>query len=137
MQNRSFTGKHSSEIRSVADIEKFLFPKDRINFTVFGTSGKIWGLLSISLTKLLLFTFNYTPLTRMHSSRMRTVHNTQWPLEGGVCAGGCLPGECLPGGISAHGVSAREGVCPGGRLPGGSVPVHAGIHPRSLREQND
>ena len=96
-------------------IEKFLFPKDRINFIVFwDIREKIWGLLSISLAKLLLFTFNYTPLTRMHSSRMHTVHNSgRWGgcLPRGLSARGCLPGGGLPG------TSAQGGVCLGGVCP--------------------
>ena len=48
--------------------------------------------------------------TRIHSSRMRTVHCSGCPGRGGpiVCPGGCLPRE---GGICWGRVSAQGGVC--------------------------
>ena len=60
-----------------------------------------------------------TSITRMHSSRMRTVHcSSRLPgvgcLSGGgiVCPGdvfrGCLPRGCLPRGCLPRGVSARH-----------------------------
>ena len=52
-------------------------------------------------------------ITRMHSSRMRTVRSSGH-LSGGVCSGGCL----LPGGVSAPrgGVCSWGVVCSGGCL---------------------
>ena len=63
--------------------------------------------------------------TRMHSSRMRTVHCRGRLPRLGVCPGGCLPRGCLP-----KGVCLGEGVCLGsawgclsrGCLPGGCLP---------------
>ena len=54
-------------------------------------------------------------ITRMHSSRMRTVRCSGRPLRGGVCPGGVCLGGCLPRGICLGGVSAR------GCLPRGCV----------------
>ena len=55
----------------------------------------------------------FSQITRMHSSRMRTVR-CSGRLLGGVCLGGVCPrGFCLlPGGVSS-----QEDVCPGGCLP--------------------
>ena len=55
------------------------------------------------------FSFFFSALlTRMHSSRMRTIH-----YSGHLGGGGCLPRGCLPRG---------EGVCPGGVCLGGCLP---------------
>ena len=65
-------------------------------------------LLGIRKSRILLAWQNHliTSITRMHSSRMRTVC---WALGGGG----------LPGGLSAQGMSAHGGVWPGGCLPRG------------------
>ena len=57
--------------------------------------------------------------TRMHSSRMRTIHcSGHRGGRGGVCLGGfCLWG-CLPRGCLPRGCLPR-GCLPGGCLPGG------------------
>ena len=83
-------------------------------------------------------TKNYAE-TRMHSSRMRTVHCSNRLLGlpgGGVCLpggcvwpgrvsghGGCLPRGCLPRRGVCQGGLARGGVWPGGVWPGGIVCV--------------
>ena len=77
--------------------------------------------------------------TRMHSSRMCTVH---W--GGDVCPGGCLSSGvsawgCLSGGVCPGGcVSAYGSVCPGGCLPGGvcQTPHPHGQNDRRLWKQN-
>ena len=62
---------------------------------------------------LMSFHTPYYLLTRMHSSRMRTVH-----CSGRLGGGRCLPGGCLPGGAClgdvCWGVSAQVGCLPGG-----------------------
>ena len=62
-----------------------------------------------------------TLLTRMHSSRLRTV------LYSGRLGGGrrSAGGGCLPWGLSAGGLSARGGVC----LPGGCTVLPEGCLP--------
>ena len=73
---------------------------------------------------------SFVSLTRMHSSRMRTVRSSSRRRgegllpEGAVCSGGvysrgCSRGGCLLGGVSAQKVSAWEG--------GVSASVHARI----------
>ena len=73
------------------------------------------------------------PLTRMHSSRMRTaglLTVSQHALGRGVCIPACTRQGVYPsmhwaGGVSQHalgrGVPAQGGVCLGVCLPGGGV----------------
>ena len=75
-------------------------------------------------------------LTRMHSSRMRTVRYSG-RLEGGVSRG-CLPGECLPRGVSGWeaGGCVSRGVCLGGGCPGGVHLPPRGKNDRCLWKHN-
>ena len=73
-------------------------------------------------------------VTRMHSSRMRTIC-CSGHLIGGVCPGGVSAWGCLPNGVSARGCLPGGSVCPGGCLsrrvclPRGCLPVHPeGVH---------
>ena len=64
------------------------------------------------------------PLTRMHSSRLRTVRSSSHLLGeggrgGGVCPGSVCPGSVCPGGLCVcpEGCLPTGGVCPGGCIP--------------------
>ena len=65
--------------------------------------------------------WNALLLTRMHSSRMRTV-NCRGHLPGGVFPGGSAQAVSAWGDVCSEGCLPRRGVCPGVCLPRGCTP---------------
>ena len=61
-----------------------------------------------------------SPVTRMHSSRMCTVHCSS-RMQGGPARKGVCPGGVCTGRVSAWGLSAQESVCLGVSAWGASV----------------
>ena len=72
--------------------------------------------------KKVLWCFQKKEVTRMHSSRMCTVHSSSHVYLSMHWAGGCVSQHALGRGLSAQGVSAQDGVYWGGVCPGGVYP---------------
>ena len=71
-------------------------------------------IISSSEQKVLFFKLFWNKIkTRMHSSRMRTVH-----CSSRLLGGGCLPGTGVSRGVGVCRGCLPRGVCPGGMLRG-------------------